>query len=163
MPFPVRGIIVAGVRACAYSIIIQESSSMSLAHRLLFMLTAVAVALCIASVSYPVDWSQPIAQILGVLIFGVALMVPFIIIFAFTRFVKTTAMVFALCGLNVFLMGLWIYFFGSTFIWNTTSDAQDALLFAVAPVYGIVLAVGFGGLIFLGDVALRALQKPSDD
>ena len=132
---------------------------MPLAHRLLFMLTAVAVALCVASVLYPVNWSQPIWQIFGILIFGLALMVPFIIIYVFTRFVQTTTMVFALCGLNVLLMGLWIYFFGSTFIWNTTSDAQDALLFAVAPVYGIVLAVGFGGLIFLGDVALRNMRS----
>ncbi|MEP3526004.1 MAG: hypothetical protein ABJ081_04020 [Hyphomicrobiales bacterium] len=136
---------------------------MTLAHRLLFMLTAVAVALCVATVSYPVDWSQPIGEILGVLIFAVALMVPFIIIFAFTRFVKTTKMVFALCGLNVLLMGLWIYFFGSTFIWNQSPDAQDGLLFAVAPIYGIVLAVGFGGLIFLADVALRALQQQNAD
>ena len=132
---------------------------MTTSHRLLFMLTAVAVALCIATVSYPVDWSLPISQILGVLIFGVALMVPFLMIFGLTRFVKTTPMVFALCGLNVALMGLWLYFFGSTFIWNQSSNAQDGLLFAVAPIYGIVLAGGFGGLIFLGDVALRNMKS----
>lgn len=135
---------------------------MTSSHRLLFILTAVAVALCVATVSYPVDWSQPIVQVLGVLIFGVALMVPFVMIFGLTRFVKTTPMIFVLCGLNVFLMGLWVYLFGSTFIWNETSDAQDGLIFAVAPIYGIVLAAGFGGLIFLADVALRAKTSSND-
>lgn len=136
---------------------------MSIAHRLLFVLTAVAVALCVATVSYPVDWSQPIVQVLGILIFGVALMVPFVMIFALTRFVKTKPMVFALCALNVGLMGVWLYFFGSTFIWNETSDAQDGLLFAVAPLYGIVLAAGFGGLIFLADFTLRSVSSSHND
>lgn len=134
-------------------------------HRLLFTLTAAAIALSAASVFYPVDWRGPAIEIGGVLFFGVALMVPFILVWVFGRFLKTAAMIYALCALNVLLMMLWCALFGATFFWNTKPDAQDGLIFAVAPLYGIVLAAGFGGLIFLGDIALRASkqkQSPSE-
>ena len=135
---------------------------MSFAHRLLFMLTAVAVALCVASVLYPVDWSQPIWQIFGVLVFALALMVPFIIIFALKRFIKTTEMVYGLCALNVVLMLAWLYFFSRTFIWGGIRDSHANIVFAVAPIYGIVLAVGVGGLIFMADIALRGLREKDE-
>ena len=103
---------------------------------LLCIMVAVATALI------PADFSLPLPMLLGgVGLAAILLSVPYVIIYFLTRHLKKTIMRLASLGLMLGILGMWVWFWYSTFINNPAPDAQNGLIFVVGPVYAIIAAI----------------------
>ncbi|MCB1382359.1 MAG: hypothetical protein KDJ73_05410 [Notoacmeibacter sp.] len=103
---------------------------------LLCIMVAVATALI------PADFSLPLPMLLGgVGLAAILLSVPYVIIYFLTRHLKKTIMRLASLGLMLGILGMWVWFWYSTFINNPAPDAQNGLIFVVGPVYAIIASI----------------------
>lgn len=130
---------------------------MKIARQILRAITLLSLAASLLTIGMTADWADLPFVLIAIIILGALMCAPFLIVLFISRRLKLPISLYFMSVLSLAMLGFWLYVYGSVFVWNETSDAQDGLIFAVIPIYGILAACIVGQVIaFIDERAAKS-------